>query len=177
MARIEARSVSAGTWRRLKKVPLRGPARFEVEQGSFDLYPAAEAGQAAIGGNDPVAWVEKTDRVGGVGPAYRPGSSGATQKIGDLAIGAGLAVGNPAQLPPDLMLELRAFGIDLQVEDATVSAEIFHNLGLDRHASVPTPYHFAGEAFSQLGRRTVFGEKKSHHPSRRVYGGEERSQG
>jgi len=84
---------------------LNSTGGFKLKESLFPVQPATITGQAAIGADNPVAGHDDSHRIAADGLANRPGGIGAAYGLGYLAVGAGLSVGDVAELFPDLALE------------------------------------------------------------------------
>ena len=78
----------------------RSAALLEVEQEPLAREPAAEADQAAVGPDHPVAGHDDGDRVAPVRGADRLGAARLAHRLGDVAVGARLAVRDAGELRP-----------------------------------------------------------------------------
>src|SRR5690242_2127057 len=80
------------------------------EQPALALDAAAIAGQCPVRSDDAVAGDDDADGVVPIGVAYGADRCGASDPLGERAIGDGLAAGDLAQRPPHAFLERRAPG-------------------------------------------------------------------
>src|SRR5215475_4026177 len=103
-------------------------ARLEVEQEPLAVEPAAVAGQAAVRADHAVAGHDQRHGVAAVRRSYRAGAVGAADLLGDLAIAAGLAVRDRQQRVPDVLLELGAAHVELDVELDALAREVLVEL-------------------------------------------------
>src|SRR5919112_1119644 len=95
-----------------------------LEQAFFEVKPAVEAAERAVGGDDPVAGHDDGKDVAGVGAADGPRRAGTPEGIGDLAIGPGLAERYARELRPHLLLPLRAGECHRHVEGLAPSVRV-----------------------------------------------------
>ena len=103
---------------------------FQFEQMRLGRQPAGKAGQRAITADHPMAGHDDGDRIAAVGGADGAGRTGLAQALGQLPVGARLAVRDLQQAVPDRALERRAGEVQRQVEALAQSGEIFTKLAL-----------------------------------------------
>src|SRR3954447_19517216 len=99
------------------------------EQCALGVEPAGVARQRAVGADHAVAGDDDRDLVAAVGPA--DGAGDAAELARDVAVGARLAVGDPAQRVPDLELERRAVLGERQREVRALAGEVLVELARD----------------------------------------------
>src|SRR3954453_872270 len=92
------------------------------------------------------------DRVAAIGGTHRSGSVRTSDLLRDLAVAARLAVGDREQRLPDVLLEVRAAHVELEVEVHALSSEVLLELldrACERLGRVP---HAGARALRQPGR-------------------------
>jgi hypothetical protein len=100
----------------------------EVEQVLLAFQAAAVAGEVTRGSDDAVAGHDDADRVASVGQADRPGGAGASDPLGELAVGPCFAVRDLPQSGPHDALKRGADEIERQVELGALPTEILIQL-------------------------------------------------
>ena len=101
---------------------------FEHEQQLLGRDSAAEAGERAVGADDPVAWDDDWNRVRAVGRSDGAFRTEMADSGGNLTVGSRLTVGDFAELGPDLPLKRAALRIDRKVELEAFPAEVLIEL-------------------------------------------------
>src|ERR687885_407078 len=103
----------------------------EIDQVLLAVQAAAVAGEAARSAHDPVAGHDDADRVASIRQSNGPGGAGASNVLGELAVGQCLAVGNLSQGRPYGALEWGTGKSQGHVEIGSLPAEVLLQL-LDR---------------------------------------------
>lgn len=101
---------------------------FPFEEGPLPGRPAAEAAEAARGGENPVARDEKRKRIRPGRRADRAACARLSDGAGDVAVGAGFPVGDGGDFAPDRTLERRPGGGAWQGEPAARPGPVFAEL-------------------------------------------------
>ena len=99
-------------------------ALFHRQQSLLAVQTAAVAGQPTAGADDPVARNDDADRIASIGQPHRPRCSRRADLLGDLPVGAGLAVRNRLQSRPDPALELRTAEFEVKCEFGQLPGEV-----------------------------------------------------
>ena len=99
-----------------------------LQQPTLAVEPAAVARQAAVRADHAVARHDDRDRVAAVGGADRAGAVRPPDLPGDLAIAARLAVRDREQRLPDVLLEVGAAHVELEVELNALAGEVLLEL-------------------------------------------------
>lgn len=101
---------------------------FVFEEPLFDVESAPEAAERAVLGDDAVAGHDDGDAVGAVGAPHcaRDG----VDAFGECVVADGLPEGDVLEFIPDALLEFGTREEEREVELATGSREISHELGL-----------------------------------------------
>jgi len=100
----------------------------EVEQVLLAFQAAAVAGEVTRGSDDAVAGHDDADRVASIGQADRPGGAGASDPLGELAVGPCFAVRDLPQSGPHGALKRGTDEIHRQVELGALAAEVLIQL-------------------------------------------------
>ena len=137
--------------------------RLVLQQPLFTRQAAAEADQATVGADDPVAGHDDGDRVAVVGHADGPRRVGLADAAGQLAVADRLAVGDLRQRVPHPPLELAAGRRQRQREGLALAGEVGPQLGAGGRQGVVVA--------APVGRRrTVVAEREADQ--RAVAGGQ-----
>lgn len=96
----------------------------QSQQKRLALHAAAVAGQPPACAEDAVAGDDDGNRVAPVGEAHRPRRAGAAEASGEVAVGAGCAVGDGAEGVPDSRLERGSDGGEGQSEVGQRTREV-----------------------------------------------------
>lgn len=75
------------------------------QQETFRLQSAGIADQLMVAADDPMAWDQYGDGIGAVGGGDGPDGLGVADRLGQLRVGTGFAIGNSLELLPDQVLE------------------------------------------------------------------------
>jgi hypothetical protein len=89
---------------------------------------AAVAGEVTGGADDTVARHDDADRIASIGQTDRPGAAGASDPLGELAVGPRFAVRDLLQSGPHCALKRGADESHRQVELGTLAAEVLIQL-------------------------------------------------
>src|SRR5690606_17363489 len=95
---------------------------------ALDRQATAETGERATRADDAMAGNHDGNGIAAVGEAHGARGIGIAERGGQRAVGGRLAVFDAAQALPDAALELRAAGIERQVELRARAGEIFLEL-------------------------------------------------
>src|SRR5580698_9917322 len=107
--------------------PVRAGA-LQGQQPRLDGEATAEAGKGAVGSDHPVAGHNDGNGISPVRRAYGAHRLAAADLIGYLSVTAGFTKGYGAQGLPDLVLELRAAGVELYGERTAFAGKVFLKL-------------------------------------------------
>src|SRR5579872_542301 len=118
-----------------------GHGAFVLEQPALALEAAAVAGERAGRADQPVTRNDDGDRVVAVGVPHRPRRARTAEVRSELAVGAGLAVGDVGEGVVDAALERGPAGLHREVECSTFAREVPADLldGLGETVRVLSP--------------------------------------
>lgn len=101
---------------------------FQLQQILLHLHAIGVAGELAGAAHHPVAGLKDGDGVAVAGTAHGTAGLGFANSGGQLAVGAGLTVGDLVHLGPDGLLEGGALGGQRQIEFPARPGKIFVQL-------------------------------------------------
>ncbi len=94
----------------------------------FAIEAACVAGELAVAGDDAVAGEDDGERVASVGGSDGAGGGGLVEVLGELAVGAGGAVGEGGAAVPAVLWAGGAVGGEGEVEGLALAIEVFGEL-------------------------------------------------
>ena len=116
----------------------------EFQELALDLDSVGEAGQGSGGTDDPMAWDDEGDGVGGVGSPDRTRGVGISDLFCEVSVGSNRAERDLGEDAPDPMLKFRSLRREGDGEMLTLPRDVLKNFLIGLGCPVGHAFAFEG---------------------------------